>query len=505
MLNLIKIKQILKKNYLIILIIFFAFLLRIFKLNHGYPYVYNIDEPAVIRSSLGLIFDKNIGHFDWPHLNFYLNYVIYLLFIKIRGFLQLLQLRGPLESSFPLLWNDPFVFYFLSRLFNAILSVLTIIPVYFLTKDMFSKRAGLYASAFFAVIPFLIYSSHLANQDVLMLFFVTLSVYGSYKTIYSKSLKWAMLTGIFVGLASGAKYNAVLFLISMPVFALLEVYENQKTVKGIYDMVKNNLISYFKYIFLALFVGFVVFFMTTPEIFTKWDVFWSYEAGRGFLWQLNDNSAPLSLGEYLLNIPQKIIQIQRDMGIIMGILSFLFIPLVWLRNKKYGIRLISIAIISLVFFMFTAKYGRSGSHYFIPIYGLLAIFPAVFVDVINKKLLRNIIFVSLLIIPLFFAVEKLVRFQNGYTFDDVLKQYEINENLEEKERILIYYSGESLSEVVSINNLKMKRYKDDSVINQGDVLFSEKEINSDKITQTGRIENDLRLGPVIYIYEKIDR
>jgi len=90
---------------------FFIFLIKIGASMHGYPYILNVDEPAVVRSSLGLRFDFWINHFDWPHLNYYLNYVFYFVFIKFRGALQQLGARAYLEPYAPIIWNDPFVFY----------------------------------------------------------------------------------------------------------------------------------------------------------------------------------------------------------------------------------------------------------------------------------------------------------------------------------------------------------------------------------------------------------
>lgn len=108
-----------KENKTLIAIILLGLALRLYGLNHGFPFIFHPDEPAVVRSATGIRFESNPGHFDWPHLHFYLNFFLYWVFIKFRGLLQILGLRSFLASTFPLLWRDPLVFYWLSRLFDA--------------------------------------------------------------------------------------------------------------------------------------------------------------------------------------------------------------------------------------------------------------------------------------------------------------------------------------------------------------------------------------------------
>src|SRR3989344_8309710 len=114
----------------IVAVLLFALAVRLVGINHGFPFIFHVDEPAVVRSALGLRFDPNPGHFDWPHLYFYLNYFLYFLFIKFRAFLQILNLRAAVEDIFPLLWRDPLIFYVISRSLSAIMGAFTVIPVY---------------------------------------------------------------------------------------------------------------------------------------------------------------------------------------------------------------------------------------------------------------------------------------------------------------------------------------------------------------------------------------
>ena len=75
-----------------VIVLIVALILRLTAIDHGFPYIYHPDEPTVVRSALGLRFDPNPHHFDWPHLYFYLNYLMYMVFAKLRDFLTLLGL-----------------------------------------------------------------------------------------------------------------------------------------------------------------------------------------------------------------------------------------------------------------------------------------------------------------------------------------------------------------------------------------------------------------------------
>ena len=136
------------KNYLsihkyLLGILSFGLIIRLVGLMYGHPYILNIDEPALVRSALGIRFSIWVDHFDWPHFNFYLHYVFYEIFIKFRGVLQVLNLRGSIESFAPIVWDDPFIFYLLSRFLNSILVVLSGIPLYMVSRKFAKKKYAL--------------------------------------------------------------------------------------------------------------------------------------------------------------------------------------------------------------------------------------------------------------------------------------------------------------------------------------------------------------------------
>src|SRR3989344_5783556 len=268
------IKRFIQNNKKLSLILLLALALRLIGISHGYPFIFNIDEPTVVRSTLSLRFTPFIDHFDWPHFNYYLNYFFYFIFIKLRSLIQIL--------------------YLISMILSAVFGALTVLPVYFLTLEISkNKKSALFAAIFMSVIPFHAYFSHFALQDGVMLFWLSCAIYFSYIGILQNNLKSYLLSGLFFGLAVGTKYNAILFMAMVPAFSIEKYLSNRK---DFLLMLKNG-------IYLSSVSG-ITFVLTSYSLLFKWAIFWSEEYGKGILWQLKYNVVALPLVKY----PQALIE-----------------------------------------------------------------------------------------------------------------------------------------------------------------------------------------------------
>jgi len=106
-----KVRNLCRINPWLFGILLFALIIRLVGIDHGFPYIYHPDEPAVVRSALGIRFDPNPHHFDWPHLYFYINYFIYMVFAKLRDLVTNAGLNPQVSQLVPLFYNDNLVFY----------------------------------------------------------------------------------------------------------------------------------------------------------------------------------------------------------------------------------------------------------------------------------------------------------------------------------------------------------------------------------------------------------
>ena len=97
-----------------------SFLVRLSGMDWGFPAILHSDESNVVRSSLGMRFgDLNPHHFDWPSLYFYINYFVFMGFIKFRVLLQILFSTEIMQKTFPFWWEPDLPFNYISRIITS--------------------------------------------------------------------------------------------------------------------------------------------------------------------------------------------------------------------------------------------------------------------------------------------------------------------------------------------------------------------------------------------------
>jgi hypothetical protein len=268
----------------------FALLIRLWGVWHGLPYIYSVDEPALVRAVLGLRFDPNPHHFDWPHWHFYFSFLFFGLFYKARIAWQVWGWRPIMEAAAPILWNDGAIFYLLLRLLSVLMGALTVIPLYLAGKIVLgtNKKAFL-AAMLFSVTPFLVENSKYALIDVPATFWVAWSLWFAVRVFKSPSLKNYLLAGFLGGLATSTKYNAVLllgllFLIHLGRLPLKESLGLLKSLK-IRSLLKTLGAGWWK-LGLAALVSVTAFFLGTPYALLDWKTFTNAESSTGALWQV---------------------------------------------------------------------------------------------------------------------------------------------------------------------------------------------------------------------------
>jgi uncharacterized membrane protein len=97
------------------------------------------------------------------------------------------------------------------RLFSAIFGVLAIWAVYLFAKELYGKRAGLFAGLITAIAPFAIQYSQEARMYTMLSFFLLISAYFFLKALKTDSTKNYVFWGIFLGLACLTHYMGVVF------------------------------------------------------------------------------------------------------------------------------------------------------------------------------------------------------------------------------------------------------------------------------------------------------
>lgn len=505
------------KKLLLILVV--AILLRIIGITHGFPFIFHFDEPSVVRSALGLRFDLNPGHFDWPHLYFYLNYILYFLFIKFRAVVQVLNLRDVAESAFPLMWRDPLVFYWLSRVFSALLGAFTIIPVFLTAKYLFNYRAGLFAALILTFLPFHIWTSHFALLDVPTAFWISWALYFSARLLYERNFHYYILAGLFIGLAASTKYNGGLVVLLVPIAHVLRVFHNaeEKLIdkEGIQMLVYSGLFALF---------GFLV---GTPFALFDYGTFSISDSPKGAYWQFSNVGKVDFVTQLHQFITVMLEQLSDDFGYTILIayfasVFFLFDVVVnaFVENKKKGVshtvlKLILLLVPSLFIFFYISGFEKTRSHYFIITYPFVVVVAGFVVNAVveyfekRKKTLKSItpfLFVFF-ILPVVLSISNVLTLSRD---DTRVVLYEwILENIEPSDHL--YYGSSTFLPVVDkfSSYPKTKFGGNIDVLKEAGYLImgydnDDREITlgvSDKYKQVKVIRSSLRNGPNIVIFK----
>lgn len=101
-------------------------------------------------------------------------------------------------------------------IFTLLLGAAAIIPFYLFTRNIFNERGAFYAALLFSFSPLVFRLSFVPLSEIFFVFFTTLSLWAlSEGIIGERKIKWSILAGIFMTIASGSRFEpwllAILF------------------------------------------------------------------------------------------------------------------------------------------------------------------------------------------------------------------------------------------------------------------------------------------------------
>lgn len=377
----------LKRHWLLLIILVLALFVRLWGIDHGLPFIYHPDEPALVRSAYGLRFGNlNPGHFDWPHFHFYFCLLIFEGFIKLRALVQLLHLRPAVESGIPLLWQDPAIFYFLARLVAASMGTATVGLTYLIGKRLFDRRVGLLAALFLAVSPLHVDQSHYALLDVPLTFWVALSFYFSILVMESGRLRHYLLAGLLAGFSASTKYNGALVVLAIVAAHLLRrSSEIKKAGAGVRRFLLAIIYDWWKLV-LAGAVSILGFLIGTPYALLDRKTFLFKEDARGFLWQLQGMKSHVgaeALNGWWFHFSDSL---KNGLGLGILILVVLGVVLVLIRRQRAQLFLL---LFPVLYFLYVGSWRVVYSRFMIPILPMLCILAVLPVGYVWQKLTRR--------------------------------------------------------------------------------------------------------------------
>lgn len=415
-----------KKNtsLIVYLIVFIALLFRLIGIQHSFPFIFHPDEPTIVRSALDVRFKSNPGHFDWPHLYIYANYFVYMLFSRLRTFIMDSGFQDIAVRTVPLIFDNTLIWYFLTRCFTAILSALTVVPVYKTAKVLFGEKTAILSGLCLALLPFHMWHSHYSLPDAPMLFLMAWGVYFSAKALAEYRPIAFIWSGLFLGLAASTKYNGGLGVVVVPLAAFLMWMGYLLRLYGIKEG-----FGYFRVLLsgfgagLASLLGFVA---GTPYALLDFKTFKRTDGPAGAFWQFQ-NVGSVSPAEHLNKFINDIaFKISDDLGYIVIVALFVVLILVIVRfirktYSKYDVHLIYLLVPSIFLIWYISGFDRSRSQYYFVIYPFVSVIFGYFcvwvtnrADSYKKFLTLPLLF--LLFFPLiYFSILNIYRFLENDT------------------------------------------------------------------------------------------
>ncbi|HPX94057.1 MAG TPA: glycosyltransferase family 39 protein [Candidatus Moranbacteria bacterium] len=176
------------------------------------------------------------------------------------------------------------------RLFSAIFGILAVSAVYIFAKELFNKKAAVWASLITAISPFAIEYSQEARMYSMLGFLIVIASYFFLRGLKTNRTAFFVLWGIFLGLAALTHYMGVIF---APIFYFIYIAwdfkKDSEEKTGVLSLAKRMLIK--PKLFLGYFVSIVVF-IPWMKVFIEQAV-----NGQNLSW-----ITPVGLGDIFKNI-----------------------------------------------------------------------------------------------------------------------------------------------------------------------------------------------------------
>ena len=258
-----------KNKWALIAVVVCGLFLRLWGINFGLPFQFHQDEPIVVNHAIAYgTGDLNPHFFIIPPLCSYLLFFFYGIYFV---FGKLLGIFGGTEEFALTFFSDSTVFYVIARLILGVIpGTLMVWMSYVLHKTFFGIKGALYTAALAAFSFLFVINAHYAYTDSVLMVFILAAYIFIGKLTQDPSLKNYLLSGIFIGLATGTKYNGILLMVSLYFAHLFTVFD-----KG---LDKKNILFSMK-LWCTAAIGMIIFVVTNPFSVLDWSAFYNTIAG----------------------------------------------------------------------------------------------------------------------------------------------------------------------------------------------------------------------------------
>ena len=371
-----------KKNIIILIIIVAGAVLRIAGLNFGLPLLHcRPDENLIIFKALGYFSgDFNPHFFAYPSLYSYVLYVLYKCYYALGLMLNFWNSNEAFVTAYT---YDRSVIIMISRVFACLLGITTIWIVYKIGLLIRDNTTGIIGAACYAFAYLAIREAHFAVTDTPMTCFVAASVYFCIRTYIDRKLLTYVLAGVFIGIGTGLKYNAIMCLFPLILARYLALFNKKYWFRTALQML------YDKSMWASICAVFITLFLVSPYIYIDYQNFF-----RDFLGEVHHLSSGHPFGNLMVNFGPGVIRHSM-----FSLLYGLGVPLLCAAVIGIWFLLIRNFRVALIFLSFPILYficiGRGYTvfvRYALPLVPFACILGAVFVSGVSGFLSNRFAF-----------------------------------------------------------------------------------------------------------------
>lgn len=411
-----------KRNLFIafLAILLLGFALRAYHLDWGlpntdHPYSYHPDEARLIQYMAGIHPEKldfNPDDMAYPTMHIMINGAVMLAMSKL-GVITV--------SSDPLFYaGHPEEFakiIFIGRMIGLIFSMMTIILVYLITRELHNKKAAIAAMLLYALIPLDVIESHYFALDTPMVMWMMLALYGAVMTYKDADWRWYLLSGAAVGFAGSTKYPGFFSGIFLVIAHLWRSAKYSETWKEtILSLFRRRMIVFFSAIIIAFIIGTPYSLLEPATFFGNFIKTYQVSSGNQMSIPTGYNMGLASWGYGYLNYPlihQILVMLPMALGFaLFGYLVFSIVEISrYAENKIRWMLLCPSALYLLIVFRWVNVFPR----YLYPLMPLAAIICAIGYRQTIKHSKTNapaIIFMAICAFTLVFSVSLDLKFND---------------------------------------------------------------------------------------------
>ena len=367
--------------WVLLLILLFAFLIRVGGISFGLPGLDHGDEAEVVNHAV------RFGSGDLnPHRFQYGSLLQYILFVFYGIYFVLGLLLGKFTSVHQLALQfiqDPTIFYLIARYVSAFLGTATLSITYLIGKRVANEGTGLLAAAFLAFCYQHVVYSHYATVDSALTLLFTVAVYQCIVLIENDSAWRYLLAGLSIGVSIAIKFNGVIASVALIAVHLLK--------GGDLNVLQR---IFCKKLWLGIGSVFVGHFITCPYFYIDMD------AALAEIVQLRDMhiSSSFNLWVYIREL------VRNYWGVPLGAISALgLIRSVFTKNRK----MLVLFFTSLSVFCFASLHRYVEAKYVLYSFPLLAVCGAYLLVECIARIQKRYIFIAAMLLvvhPLFLIV-----------------------------------------------------------------------------------------------------